>query len=380
MIKLCSKFKVELFHFRVSMLGKLVLSAILSAALGPWAHSATSAGDDVASEIGSLRVRALKAAETGQASTLYMSAKAQAWLDFAFEEYIERDNTGVTEDALSRARQLVGWLEQHEDEGKPEPENVRSVMRVRVDLWTILAGFQSGSPGYTCAAPYLGRAEVQLVWAGHELPELGDLHAKPAIDETVRLIKAADQAAKDCDAQTEKPLIDAKPDLGATVSQVAIQQAVARLPDSVHFAYNRSDIDPASDLVLRDLADTLKAYPWLSLNLVGHTDPIGGQRYNLQLSRQRADRVKSRLIELGLAGERFTTRGLGKTQLLMLPDGTDARARDRRVGFVISNPVDGGGEALSIETLVQEADLKPGGGGRVPQSSRKRSKRGAGHD
>lgn len=361
------------------MFSRLILALTLTVPLLPnpvQAVETTPAG--VAAEIGSLRLRAIQAADATQPATLHMSGKAQAWLDFAFEEYVERDDTGVAEDALSRARQLVGWLELKQSEGKPEPETIRSVVRVREDLWNQLGDLARQTPSYPCAAPYLGRIEVQLIWAGHELPELGDRHAQPFIDDAMHLLDMADKAA--CDCLKDKLAQSGTGGVAATTSQTALGLAVAKLPESVHFAYDMDSIDSISDKVLRDVADTLNAYPWLRLKLVGHTDRIGGTAYNLKLSQRRAEAVKQRLIELGLPAGRFETRGAGKTNLLMQPDGLDARARDRRVQFVIGNPVDTGAEAPIIQMLIQDADLKPGESRHVPASGKMPAKRGALYD
>lgn len=361
------------------MLRQLILVLALALLLVNPASAVQTAPESVAAEIGALRLRAILAADATLPITLYQAGKAQAWLDFAFEEYVERDDTGVAEDALSRARQLVGWMESKQPEGKPEPETIRGVARVREDLWSQLGELTRQAPGYPCAAPYLGRIEVQLIWAGHELPELGERHAQPEIDEALQLLDVARKAAQDCIPAGPLPP-GASRGVGATMSETALRRAVAQLPESVHFAFDKTDIDASTDKVLRDLADTLRAYPWLRLELVGHTDRIGSPAYNVKLSQHRAQRVKQRLIGLGLPDGRFATRGVGKSSLLMQPDGLDARARDRRVQFVISNAVDSAGVALSIQMLVQEADLQPGETRRMRRTSKKPAERGARHD
>lgn len=322
-------------------------------------QAADSAPTDVAGQIGDLRQRALQAVDLQQPATLYMSAKAQAWLDFAFEEYIERDNTGLAEDALQRAKQLVGWLENKQSEGVADPKEIRGVERVREDLWVKLDEDKQNPHGIPCAAPYLGRAEVQLVWGGHELPELGPRHARRYIEEAEQLLKDAAILINDC-PQDQAAQLAAATAAAAKLNEVATNLAVARLPESVHFAFDKAEISPATDKVLHDLADTLRAYPWLRLELAGHTDRIGAEKYNVKLSQRRAEKIKQRLVSFGLPADHFTTKGLGKSQLLMQPDGLDARARDRRVQFVISNSAEADTASTKIETQPQESDLQLG--------------------
>lgn len=299
---------------------------------------------DVPGQIEELRRRAMVDSDAA------MSAKAGIWLDLAFEEYIERDDTGLVEDALWRARQLVGWLEARQPEGKAEPENIRGTIRVREDLWVALSNAKRDA----CTAPDLGRAEVYLVWAGHEQDELGKRHARRYMNEAEQLIRHVQECPQENRAQVT--LVEPIVDVPATLAE-----AVAMLPEEVHFAYKKDEISPETDAILQRLAEVLRTYPGLKLKLVGHTDQIGGKNYNLKLSKRRAERVRQRLIELGLPEDRFITSWSGKSNLKMLPNNKDARARNRRVQFIIiSDPVDD----VRIETQQQIDDLQPDEKGR----------------
>ncbi|MFR1320583.1 MAG: OmpA family protein [Akkermansia sp.] len=50
------------------------------------------------------------------------------------------------------------------------------------------------------------------------------------------------------------------------------------------------------------------------LEISGHTDDVGSERYNQGLSERRAAAVKAQLIEFGVPAERIVTRGFGKSQ------------------------------------------------------------------
>ncbi|MDD4929566.1 MAG: OmpA family protein [Gallionella sp.] len=327
-----------IYRFTVSLSAALIFSLP--------AQAEVSIKPGVGAQIDSLRQRASQAVDTGQMTSVYMSTKAQAWLDFAFEEYIERDNTGLVEDAVQRAEQLTGWLEQKLPEGAARPDVIRGTTRVREDLWAALAmGNRQG-----CAAPYLARAEVLLVWGGHEIPELGMRHARRYLKEAEQLLRDAERVEQDCllDEIARKAAL-AKPE----------EMAALMLPESVHFAYKQDDISAETEQVLQDLAETLRTHPALRLELVGHTDRIGGEEYNLKLSQRRAARIKQRLSELGVPDDRFLSRGMGRRQLLKLPEGSDANAHDRRVEFVIID--DPATESSGIRMQAQDADLQPGG-------------------
>lgn len=181
------------------------ISFLILALLFSLPAQAVFSDDDVTRQIAALRQRALQAVNTAQPDTLYMQAKADAWLDFAFEEHIERDTSGVAEDALQRAIQLLAWLEARQPEGVAVPETIRGTAILEEDLWSAIGKLRHDPAGFPCAARYLGRAEVQLIRAGHEQPELGIRHAHRYIDEAEQLFKEAEQLAQACQQKNALP-------------------------------------------------------------------------------------------------------------------------------------------------------------------------------
>jgi outer membrane protein OmpA-like peptidoglycan-associated protein len=79
------------------------------------------------------------------------------------------------------------------------------------------------------------------------------------------------------------------------------------------------------------------------VSVQGHTDAIGSEAFNQQLSERRAETVASALEGAGVNPQQITARGFGKRYPVAPntnPDGTDnpaGRARNRRVEVVIEN-------------------------------------------
>ena len=72
------------------------------------------------------------------------------------------------------------------------------------------------------------------------------------------------------------------------------------------------------------------------LSLVGHTDNIGSEAFNLALSRQRAERVKQILVEdYGFQAERFSIVAKGASEPVSNNEGESGRALNRRVEFMV---------------------------------------------
>ncbi|HEY6642366.1 OmpA family protein [Povalibacter sp.] len=109
--------------------------------------------------------------------------------------------------------------------------------------------------------------------------------------------------------------------------------------EGVTFETNSAQLTSDSRTVLNGVATGLKKYPRLKIELQGHTDSSGSDRYNLTLSRQRADSVRTHLLEQGVATSQLTAKGYGEAQPVADNTTADGRATNRRVVMqVLDNP------------------------------------------
>lgn len=94
-------------------------------------------------------------------------------------------------------------------------------------------------------------------------------------------------------------------------------------------------IRPESAPVIRQIARALETNPNLKLLVEGHTDSTGNAARNLDLSKRRAEAVKSVLVsQFNVEAARLTTAGLGATKPMDSNDTPAGRAQNRRVEFV----------------------------------------------
>ncbi len=82
---------------------------------------------------------------------------------------------------------------------------------------------------------------------------------------------------------------------------------------ALFFAFNESELTPRSLRQLRIVAELLKQSQG-KLNISGHTDDVGSEKYNLALSERRAVAVKDALVSFGVEAGQITAHGLGKSQ------------------------------------------------------------------
>ena len=92
---------------------------------------------------------------------------------------------------------------------------------------------------------------------------------------------------------------------------------------------------------LAKVAGIVSGHPGLRLDVEGHTDNVGGDDYNQQLSEQRGSAVRDYLTQQGMQQGSVSTKGFGKTQPVASNETAAGRQQNRRVELVISGEIIG---------------------------------------
>lgn len=110
-----------------------------------------------------------------------------------------------------------------------------------------------------------------------------------------------------------------------------------QMPNNQLFAYDSADLQGSAVEQLQKVATLIKRNPNATFTLQGYTDSYGSDDYNLDLSRRRAESVKTYLVNtLGINPSQIETRGYGKANLLTSPDASiEAQEVNRRVVVVV---------------------------------------------
>ncbi len=105
----------------------------------------------------------------------------------------------------------------------------------------------------------------------------------------------------------------------------------------VVFDNDSSKLTGQSEMILDSVADILsKRTQFKNIEVRGHTDSVGTDKYNMALSQRRADAVKAYLVGKGLSAGLFTTKGFGESEHIAPNDTAEGRAQNRRVTLEFS--------------------------------------------
>jgi outer membrane protein OmpA-like peptidoglycan-associated protein len=107
------------------------------------------------------------------------------------------------------------------------------------------------------------------------------------------------------------------------------RRVVREMKESLKFDFDRYVIKPESYPALRHLQAFMQRYPLAHVYMVGHTDDVGSDSYNLWLSSMRVHAVKDFLVQAGIAGRRISLDARGEREPLVSVEGLDDRRLDR---------------------------------------------------
>jgi outer membrane protein OmpA-like peptidoglycan-associated protein len=126
----------------------------------------------------------------------------------------------------------------------------------------------------------------------------------------------------------------------ATSGDVEIQTRddgalLLRLPAAEGFARDSTEPAPSLHAALARIAPALAAPAKVAVLVIGHTDSIGSEVYNLQLSIRRAEAVMETLRTLGVPLAHLSADGKGESESLVSNDTPEGRATNRRVELLL---------------------------------------------
>jgi outer membrane protein OmpA-like peptidoglycan-associated protein len=104
---------------------------------------------------------------------------------------------------------------------------------------------------------------------------------------------------------------------------------------NIEFPFGSDEIKHKGKIILDRVGQILQKYESYDVLIEGHTDDIGKEEYNLELSERRAKAVDEYLIRNGIRADRLKFVGMGETVPLYPNDSDENRRRNRRVEFML---------------------------------------------
>lgn len=104
---------------------------------------------------------------------------------------------------------------------------------------------------------------------------------------------------------------------------------------NIFFETNKSNLLPSSYTELNKVLELLEKESNIRAEIIGHTDNIGSEEFNMELSRKRAESVVNYLIKNGIRHDRLTWKGMGESQPVDTNDTPEGRAGNRRTEMII---------------------------------------------
>lgn len=99
----------------------------------------------------------------------------------------------------------------------------------------------------------------------------------------------------------------------------------------IYFEHDRTDFMPRARIQLDQLLRFLKKHPTMKVEIIGHTDSVGSDSYNQQLSIRRSAAVIAWLVDKGIDRKRLSSSGFGSSVPIATNATSAGRAQNRRV-------------------------------------------------
>ena len=120
---------------------------------------------------------------------------------------------------------------------------------------------------------------------------------------------------------------------GCPEVEAAVQERLAYAARAVQFETGSAQLKESSYVVLSEVAGIMRQYPDYQLVIGGHTDNVGSDANNLQLSERRAAACRKFIVATGIDAGRIRSAGFGETQPVAGNDTAEGRRQNRRVVF-----------------------------------------------
>ena len=126
-------------------------------------------------------------------------------------------------------------------------------------------------------------------------------------------------------------------DPSTLIAQRKIDELATELRETVVFVSGSAWVNFKARKSLNKLVSVMNDHPETQIEIGGHTDNLGAENVNIQLSQRRATQVRAYLLSQGVKPNRLIAKGFGSSAPLLSNDTLQGRQRNRRVEFTVVN-------------------------------------------
>jgi outer membrane protein OmpA-like peptidoglycan-associated protein len=189
----------------------------------------------------------------------------------------------------------------------------------------------------------MARLEAKQAELEAEMEAKARQRAQEAAEEALQQAEKArleQHEAEEEKLEAEREAAEARERLEAVLGQVAEVRDSARglvvnMPN-VLFEFDRAELRPEGREKLAKISGVLAITNGYRLKIEGHTDSVGSDAYNMELSRSRAESVRDYLLQQSISRETLSVEGLGESRPIASNESASGREQNRRVEIVIS--------------------------------------------
>ena len=110
---------------------------------------------------------------------------------------------------------------------------------------------------------------------------------------------------------------------------------IVKFDSGILFDFGKATLSNNAKTNIDNLAASLNSYPNTDIMIIGHTDDVGSDAFNLTLSEQRASSVRTYATSKGVDANRLKVVGKGESEPIVANDTDANKALNRRVEIVI---------------------------------------------
>jgi len=159
----------------------------------------------------------------------------------------------------------------------------------------------------------------------------GSQQVTPADSTTYHLLAKGTGGSQEA---TARVTVNAPPPPPPPQASATEQELFSQSVKDIYFNYDASDVRPDQQVALQGDVDFLKQHSGIKFTVEGHCDERGSTEYNLALGDNRANAVKTALVQAGIGGERIKTISYGKERPFCTESNEQCWQQNRRGHFV----------------------------------------------